>query len=126
MNTFNYNLRRAVLHHLENGGVLVMVDGFNPQVQVPADFLDDEGRIVLQLGYDLAIPMVNFFDDVVGFSVVLSFNRMPELCVVPWDAIIGIQPVVEQRPKPVEPVREGNVIHVDFRAKRRAPSPEAC
>jgi hypothetical protein len=50
-----------------------------------------EGPIALNLGYNLPFPTNDLDINLVGFSVTLTFNRIPHLVIVPWIAVLAFR-----------------------------------
>ncbi len=76
--------RREVLERLLSVGQLdVVLDTEASGVIVPKNL---QGVIMLQLGLDMAVP-IEFDLGVTGIHVLLSFDRRPYQCFIPWPAI---------------------------------------
>lgn len=116
---------------IRRGSIYVYTDARIPDVNVPPSFV---GRdcVVLQFGYDLAVPIPDLTINEYGISGTLTFSRKPFEVFVPWVAVFGICgedgkgqtfgdiPAGAFPPGAKAPVREpGKVIRVDFKQKRR-------
>jgi hypothetical protein len=73
---------------LRHSSVFVTLDGRAPGVELP-EWLRADAAVVLQLGYDLAIPIPDLAIDERGFSATLSFRRVPFAVRVPWAAVFA-------------------------------------
>jgi stringent starvation protein B len=81
--------KQLLLDLLARSSVFVQLDGRAEGVELP-EWLRGDPQVVLQLGYDLAIPIPDLVVDDDGFSATLSFRRTPHTCKVPWAAVIAI------------------------------------
>jgi hypothetical protein len=82
--------KRAVFEKLLNDGDAFLI--FDPRrdgVQVPAH-LRKQASLALQYGVNMVIPIRNFLISDLGVAGVLSFDRLPFECFVPWDAVFCI------------------------------------
>ncbi len=79
----------VLLELLRHGSVFVHLDPRLEGVTVPA-WLAEQPQLVLQLGYDLPIPIDDLEVDAQGWRATLSFNRSPFLCTVPWAAVFAL------------------------------------
>lgn len=58
-------------------------------VLVPAGF-KKQPQLVLQVGLNMAVPIMDLDVGEEGISCTLSFNRRSEFCRIPWDSIFGL------------------------------------
>jgi len=79
----------VLLELLRHGSVFVHLDPRLEGVVVPP-WLAEQPQLVLQLGYDLPIPIDDLAVDAQGWRATLSFNRSPFLCTVPWAAVFAV------------------------------------
>jgi hypothetical protein len=69
--------------------VYVHFDARRSDVQVPT-YLKTEADLVLQVGYDMPIPIPDLVIDKSGVSGTLSFHGAPSFCRVPWPAVFAL------------------------------------
>ncbi len=69
--------------------VYVHLDPRGTEVLVPA-FLKKQPQLVLQIGLNMAVPIPDLDVGDEALSCTLSFNRRPEYCYLPWQAIFGL------------------------------------
>lgn len=69
--------------------VHVHVSTKNSAVIVPTQ-LRDKSQVVFTLGLALIIPVDDLIVTEYGWSAILSFNRIPFRCSVPWEAVFVI------------------------------------
>jgi hypothetical protein len=69
--------------------VYVHLDPRGPEVRVPAWF-KKQPQLVLQVGMNMAVPIPDLDIGETALSCTLSFNRRPEFCRIPWDAVYGL------------------------------------
>jgi hypothetical protein len=81
--------REVFLHLLREGSVFVHLDARKAGVMLPS-WLLGEMHVVLEYGYDLAVPITDLVADPVGIAATLSFRREPHRAMVPWTAVFGI------------------------------------
>jgi len=74
---------------LAGAHAFIQVDGRAEGVELP-EHLKTDPAVVLQLGYQLAVPIVDLTVDDAGVSATLSFRRTPFHCKIPWPAIYGM------------------------------------
>ncbi len=74
---------------LTRGSVFVHLDPRVEGTQVPGH-LAGQSQIVLQIGLDLPVPIVDLSVDGDGIRGTLSFQRSPFRCFVPWAAVFGV------------------------------------
>ncbi len=79
----------VLLELLRHGSVFVHLDPRLEGVVVPS-WLASQPQLVLQLGYDLPIPIDDLEVDERGWRATLSFNRSPFHCTVPWAAVFAV------------------------------------
>lgn len=58
-------------------------------VRVPVHF-KKQPQLVLQIGLNMAVPIVDLDVGQEALSCTLSFNRRPEFCRIPWSAVFGL------------------------------------
>lgn len=81
--------KELLLELLERSSVFVSLDGRAEGVALP-DWLRTEPQVVLQLGYQLAIPIPDLAVDDQGIRATLSFRRAPFAVRVPWPAVFAL------------------------------------
>lgn len=69
--------------------VFVHLDPRGDDVMVPSWF-KKQPQLVLQIGLNMAVPIVDLDVGEDAISCTLSFNRSPEFCKIPWNAIYGL------------------------------------
>lgn len=69
--------------------VYVHLDPRKEGVFVPPWF-KKQPQLVLQVGLNMAVPIPDLDVGDEALSCTLSFNRRPEFCRIPWDAIYGL------------------------------------
>ncbi len=74
---------------LAQGSLFVHLDPRNEAVRVP-DWYRTEPQLVLQIGFDMPVPIPDLQVDDDGIYGTLSFNRSPYTCVVQWDAVFAL------------------------------------
>jgi len=53
------------------------------------EYLKKDAEVVLEIGYNTAIPIPDLELESNGVSCTLSFNRTPQYCFIPWESITG-------------------------------------
>lgn len=71
---------------LLRGDLFIHLDPRVPGVVVPLQFRQ-RFQLVLQVGFDMPVPIPDLRVDDAGISGTLSFGRAPFTCMVPWDAV---------------------------------------
>jgi stringent starvation protein B len=79
----------VVRYLLDQGSVFVHLDPRVEAVVVPA-WYRSEPQLVLQIGFDMPVPIPDLQIDSDGIYGTLSFNRSPFTCCVPWDAVFAL------------------------------------
>jgi stringent starvation protein B len=74
---------------LGTGSAFLHLDARRPGVRVPRAFAGDS-HLVLQFGFNLAIPIPDLTVSDWGVRATLSFQRSPFLTAVPWSAVYAI------------------------------------
>lgn len=74
---------------LEESSVFVHVDPRSEEVIVPTGF-EQGPQLVLQFGYNLALPIPDLEIDEFGIRGTLSFRQTPFFCDLPWSAIFAL------------------------------------
>jgi hypothetical protein len=74
---------------LERSSVYVHLDPRPPSVLVPARF-KKQPKLVLQVGLNMALPILDLRLDDEGIGCTLSFDRSPFFCVVPWTSVFAM------------------------------------
>jgi stringent starvation protein B len=69
--------------------VYVHLDPRGPEVRVPAWF-KKQPQLVLQVGMNMAVAIPDLDVGKTALSCTLSFNRRPEFCHIPWEAVYGL------------------------------------
>lgn len=72
-----------------SNSIFVHFDGTNKQTYIPSH-IRNKDMVILQLGYNLQVPIpdLEFTDD--GISATLSFSGKPHWCFMPWEAVFAI------------------------------------
>lgn len=110
---------------LLRGSMFVHLDPRVEGVVVPP-WLRKQPQLVLQMGLDMVVPIVDLRIDRDGVYGTLSFNRSPFTCIVGWDAIFALsgddgRGMVWPESMPPEILAE-----VEREAGRRGPVPLAA
>jgi hypothetical protein len=79
----------VVMALLEKSSVYVHLDPRPESVMVPPWF-KNQPQLVLQVGLNMPVPIPDLNVDETGVSCTLSFNRSPQFCRVPWNAIYAL------------------------------------
>lgn len=74
---------------LRKGSLFVHLDPRASDVFVPP-WLRHQAQLVLQVGYDMPIPIPDLRVDDEGVFGTLSFSRNPFTCAVPWHAVFAL------------------------------------
>jgi stringent starvation protein B len=74
---------------LERSTVFVHLDPRRDHVSVPPWFRK-QPQLVLQLGYNMPVPIHDLYLDDECVSATLSFNRSPHSCRLPWSAVYAL------------------------------------
>jgi stringent starvation protein B len=74
---------------LAQGSLFVHLDPRVDTVRVP-DWYRSEPQLVLQIGFDMPVPIRDLEVDAEGIYGTLSFNRSPFVCQVQWDAVFAL------------------------------------
>lgn len=74
---------------LRKGSLFIHLDPRVPDVLVPP-WLRHQAQLVLQVGYDMPIPIPDLRVDDAGVVGTLSFSRTPFSCSVPWNAVFAL------------------------------------
>jgi hypothetical protein len=74
---------------LEKGTVYLHVNPDTEGVSVP-ERLKAQPSVILQIGYDMSIPIPDLHIDDTGVCATLSFSRSPFLCKLPWSSIFAM------------------------------------
>ncbi|HEX2677665.1 MAG TPA: hypothetical protein VHM19_13525 [Polyangiales bacterium] len=74
---------------LRKGSLFVHLDPRVEGVSVPS-WLTQQPQLVLQVGFDMVIPIPDLRVDEQGVFGTLSFSRNPFACNVPWDAVFAL------------------------------------
>lgn len=69
--------------------VYVHLDPRHAEVMVPTWFRK-QPQLVLQVGLNMAVPIVDLDVGEEALSCTLSFNRAPHYCFIPWDAVYAL------------------------------------
>ncbi len=89
--------REALERMLATGGIMqIIVDNTHADVRLPKT-LADQATVALNLGYNMPVPMRDFVLGETAVEMVLTFNRNPFRCVVPWTAIAAMNVSVGDR-----------------------------
>lgn len=91
------NDKRQVLETLlEQGSVLIHLDPRVDGVSVPP-WLKHQPQLVLEIGYNMPVPIYDLLTGPGGVQGTLSFRRAPYPCVIPWAAMFAVVGVLSQR-----------------------------
>jgi stringent starvation protein B len=74
---------------LERSSVYIHLDPRQTAVVVPPWF-KKQPQLVLQVGLNMPVPIMDLRLDDDGMSCTLSFSRTPFFCVVPWSSVFAI------------------------------------
>lgn len=74
---------------MTQGNVFVHLDPRTEGVVVP-QWYRTEPQLVLQVGFDMPVPIPDLRIDEDGLFGTLSFNRSPFTCMVTWDAVFAL------------------------------------
>ncbi len=74
---------------LERSSVYIHLDPRQTAVVVPPWF-KKQPQLVLQVGLNMPVPIVDLRLDDDGMSCTLSFSRTPFFCVVPWSSVFAM------------------------------------
>ena len=79
----------VALAFLERSSVYVHLDPRPASVIVPPRF-KTQPKLILQVGLNMALPILNLRVDDEGMGCTLSFDRKPFFCVVPWASVFAM------------------------------------
>ncbi len=79
----------VALELLERSSLFIHLDPRAPGVMVP-EWFKKQPQLLLQVGYNMAVPIRDLTVDDEGISGTLSFNRSPFYCHVPWAGIFAL------------------------------------
>src|ERR1700754_1466167 len=74
---------------LRKGSLFIHLDPRVSDVIVPP-WLRHQAQLVLQVGFDMPIPIPDLKVDDDGVFGTLSFSRTPFACTVPWNAVFAL------------------------------------
>jgi len=74
---------------LAQGSLFVHLDPRVDTVAVPQSYRS-EPQLVLQIGFDMPVPIRDLEVDTDGIYGTLSFNRSPFTCQIQWDAVFAL------------------------------------
>jgi hypothetical protein len=74
---------------LRKGSLFLHLDPRVSDVVVPP-WLRHQAQLVLQVGFDMPIPITDLRVDENGVFGTLSFSRTPFSCLVPWNAVFAL------------------------------------
>lgn len=74
---------------LRRGSVDIHLDPRQAGVAVPPN-LRSKPHVVLQVGYDMPVPIPDLRVDDAGVAGTLSFDSRPFACIVPWSAVFAL------------------------------------
>jgi stringent starvation protein B len=74
---------------LRKGSLFIHLDPRVSDVMVPP-WLRHQAQLVLQVGFDMPIPIPDLRIDEDGVFGTLSFSRTPFACTVPWNAVFAL------------------------------------
>ncbi|MEZ4254949.1 MAG: ClpXP protease specificity-enhancing factor SspB [Polyangiales bacterium] len=81
--------RDVAVELMKKGSVYLHLDPRQKHVRVPK-WLRHDPQLVLQVGFDMPIPIPDLVIDEAGVSATLSFQRSPHYCHIPWDAVFAV------------------------------------
>ena len=87
MSDLTQNKLERVTAALDDGIVMLHVDGRCEGVSIPAHLMGDPD-LRLNIAYGFGLPTLDLDDD--GIYAVLSFGGVNHGCTIPWDALFGI------------------------------------
>jgi hypothetical protein len=76
---------------LAQGDLLVQFDPRHDDVECPP-WLRHQPLLILQVGYNMPIPIADLLVDEDGITGTLSFTHTPWCCHVPWEAVVALVP----------------------------------
>lgn len=79
----------VALELLRRTSLFIHLDPRLPGVMVP-EWFKKQPQLVLQVGFNMAVPIRDLTVDDEGISGTLSFNRSPFFCHVPWASIFAL------------------------------------
>lgn len=79
----------VALFLLQRSSVFMHLDPRSDDVIVPPGF-KREPRLVLQIGYKMAVAIPDLAVEADGWSGTLSFRKQPFRCVVPWSRVFAM------------------------------------
>jgi hypothetical protein len=79
----------VALAFLERSSVYVHLDPRPASVIVPPRF-KTQPKLILQVGLNMALPILDLRLDDEGIGCTLSFDRKPFFCVVPWASVFAM------------------------------------
>ncbi len=119
---------------LQRGPIFVHVCPFHNSfdVQLPLR-LKNKRHLVLQVGFDMPVPIPDLFFNDKGWGGTLSFDRVSFYCYIPWECVVALgdergmgiswdestTPYADE-PIPAEPLKDNVVSLADFKAKKVA------
>ncbi len=81
--------KTALKYLLKHGSPFVHFDGRTEGCKMPPRLIGNP-QVVLQFGYNMAVPIPDMKVDNLGVSGTLSFRGVPFFCFVPWNAIFAV------------------------------------
>ncbi len=81
--------KAVALELLERTSLFIHLDPRRAGVLVPQNF-SKQPQLVLQVGLNMAIPIVDLDVGDEGISCTLSFNKRPHFCFLPWESIYAL------------------------------------
>jgi hypothetical protein len=98
MTTMNEKLLREAFTSLwSDEGVIILVNQSHADVLLPS-YLIDRGNIVLDYDPFAVVPIDDLVIEEAGVRATLSFDRLPCKTFVPWEAVLGMTPRLDQAP----------------------------
>jgi hypothetical protein len=79
----------VALAFLERSSVYVHLDPRPASVIVPPRF-KTQPKLILQVGLNMALPILDLRLDDEGIGCTLSFDRKPFFCIVPWASVFAM------------------------------------
>jgi ClpX C4-type zinc finger len=81
--------REVALSLLEHSSIYVHLDPRRADVVVPPWF-KKQPQLVLQVGRNMRVPILDLGLDQEGLTATLSFSRVPFFCIVPWPSVFAM------------------------------------
>jgi stringent starvation protein B len=83
------NKRDVMLALLAEASVFIHLDPRGAAVRVPPWF-KNQAQLVLQVGFNMAVPIPDLDVGEEAITCTLSFSRRPFYCSIPWKSVFGL------------------------------------